>query len=286
MTKKFGNYLCIASNCEIAYKEVQQHDKIIKNQEIRLARIEKSGVSVSTTAAPPHDFSEYLMMLDRSTVSRSSISSVAKNVEFLVPVDMIKLFEVNSKEVALNDKANTFEISGKKILIYFNQKFRTRIELIRVLGQPRWRSIKLCISLQFTTPFNARLCIDNRQALKINDDSKKNPSLNRAIVGAQQKCHNMLSEMKKDNRIKDLFISKAGFVNYTLVDPENGGKDFVRTVLDANEVLYWYSREEVVDLEIVKSMQSGLFFINSRLELTGVPARFRARKDPEADMKL
>ena len=107
------------SNCEIAYKEVQQHDKIIKNQEIRLARIEKSGVSVSTTAAPPHDFSEYLMMLDRSTVSRSSISSVAKNVEFLVPVDMIKLFEVNSKEVALNDKANTFEISGKKILIYF-----------------------------------------------------------------------------------------------------------------------------------------------------------------------
>ena len=249
----------------------------LTNQENRIKALEGNKATAGTAPAN-HDFVEYFSHLERVAAARSAVARYAKDLDFLIPVEMIKDFETNSKIVALNDAANSFEISDKKILKFLNAKFRMRVDWLRILGK-RWVNLKLGVTIQFQNPFLAKNAIDKRLELKILDDSKKNCSLSRVIHGCQQKTHNLLSEMKRNGKIKELFISKSGFVNYKIDNPTDPAKDLVRTVLDHNEILYLYNRNEPVDPDTLDFLNN-FFFVNSGLVLTAVPKRFKP-KDPD-----
>ena len=248
----------------------------IKKAEDRLDVIESNG-NMGTGA---HEFHEYFQKLDRESSTKNSVTLLARNLDFLTPVDMIKTFELNGKAIELNDKTNTFEISAKKVLKYLESKLELRIDWVRIAGTPKWRNKKLCIPLQFMSPYIVRDILEQRLKLKIDKvNSKNNASLNRTIQGGMQRCHNLLSEMKKNGKVKDCFISKAGFVNFTVVDSEADDTEVIRTVLDANEVLYFYKSGEVSDPDVLRALNKNEFFVNTKIELSETPARFRPNKD-------
>ena len=269
------------TNIDKCQTQVNNHKTRIEQNERRLDELEAGvGVGGADGSKASNDLAEYFTYLDRQASSRTSSFNLSRRLDFLIPVDMIRQFEANERHVALNDKCDTFEISARKILLFLNARFTTRMEWLAVYGEPRWRNLKLAVVIQFTSPFLAKTAIDKRIQLKINEDSKKNCSLSRVINGAHQKCHSLLTEMKKTNRIQELFISKAGFVNYTIKDPNDETKSLIRTVLDPLEVLYFYNKGEEVDSDILTALIKNEYFINSKLSLTETPKRFRPKEEP------
>ena len=264
-----------AEKIESALADVKLNKDKIANNEARIEIIE-SGAGVG--AAVAHEFSEYFLMIDRVAATRNSVTLASRNLDLLVPVEMIQTLERNNKEVELNDKVDTFEISERKIAKFLSTKLQLRIDFIKIAAKPFWRNLKLNIQIQFINPHLARDAIDNRIKLKIDKlNPKNNPSLSRSLVGVQQKCHNLLSELKRDKKIKDVFISKAGYVNFTAVESERDETEIQRTVLDCNEVLYLYKSGAEADPDVIRAWIRNEFFITSRLDIAQVPARFRPR---------
>ena len=264
-----------AEKIESALADVKLNKDKIANNEARIEIIE-SGAGVGVAAA--HEFSEYFLMIDRVAATRNSVTLASRNLDLLVPVELIQTLERNNKEVQLNDKVNTFEISERKIANFLSTKLQLRIDFIRIAAKPIWRNLKLNIQIQFINPHLARDAIDNRIKLKIDKlNPKNNPSLSRTLVGVHQKCHNLLSELKRDKKIKDVFISKAGYVNFTVVESERDETEIQRTVLDCNEVLYIYKNGQEADPDVIRALIRNEYFITSKLDIVEVPARFRPR---------
>ena len=235
-----------------------------------------------------HDCQEYFKMLDRCESTKNAGNAMGRFLDFVAPVEMLKNFTTHGQEVEFNTPPRNIDLSESKILRFFISKLRVRsLDYVGLAGTHHWRGQKLCIPIQLKNPNFAKQLLERRKNLRVQtegpDASKNNCSLGRTLGQSQQKVHSMLSRMRKNGKFDDIFISMAGYVNIKIINvaknTDPNAKDFVRTILDKNEMLY-FDNCDVIDTNIIVGLNNREVFVDSNLNIVDVPDNFK-RKKPE-----
>ena len=275
---KIDKKLDALDNLKVIIEDAKEAKKLASDASTKVDKLEtnfenyKKEIDAKISGAKISDLcpmTEYIHMIQRKEVTARCTSKVLKQLELVATVETIKT-NLHDQSKAKGNANSKFVICPTKLKNFINTTMKIpkdkKIQFVTP-GRITKRGPKYAILMTFRFLNDVQYILDNRKAFKIDQDSKKNCSIVKPLAESLQKYHSLLAELKRDDVIDHLNVTKAG--NLCIGKDEN-----FRTMKDTNEVLYFYKDQSNITKEIIECLNSGLYFVDSLLLLLEVPKRF------------
>jgi len=272
-SKKFTAYdeKFVNVDSEISKHEVRINDlniNLIKNKndqtelfarfEERLSQLEaKSFESIDKL----DDDEEYVAMLGRTEDTRRKVDRIKNKIEVLITEDNLSGLRLDGSEFTKFSST----IDPAKLASLFRTTFNKSMTVSHCQKTFIRGKKHVCIAtMKFASDVADMLKVRNK--FKATADSTKNNSIQRPLDKESQKVYAHLIDLVKSNKLKEVSISKAGFMCISVGDT-------FRLILDPNEA--WYiKRNGGISEEDLKNLKNGIKFVTSARKLVNVPARY------------
>jgi len=204
---------------------------------------------------------EYVAMLGRTEDSRRKVDRLKNKIEVLLTDDSLPGLQLAGGN---HSKASS-TIDPAKMADLFRKTFGKTMNIVHCQNTFVRGKKNVCVTT-LKYPSDATDMLKVRNKFKIHADSTRNNSIQRTLDKEAQKVYSHLIDLVKDNKLKEVSISKTGFICISV------GNTF-RMVLDVNEA--WYiKRNGGISEDDLKNLKNGIKFVTSRKKLVNVPARY------------
>jgi len=239
--------------------EAQSRDSEIFELNKRIEAIEQASRGERTKS----DLQEYLDMLARCTLTKANASKVRKILELIIPESIYTELKASDTD----DVTLSADIS--KVNVWMKKRYNKSLVISKISNCFK-RGQKIVLTIHFKHLDDVDFALKNRtKAMKLTKISTSNAAIQPTLDVVEQKVFSRLLDRVQEDIIKEISITKRGFINIQ-------HNDYYRVIHDLNEAHFLIENPPTDEFFI--NLKTKSHFINSAIQMTETPPRFQRKQ--------